>query len=1051
MGKQNRIVFICLTIVLFLSCIAFGISFFFHTNVSATSLLIIGDIKDNYTLGETLEVPSAEITYEGHVYPARENVLLFFPSGSVYEGKNFALTEEGIYTVEYSAIVGGKTITDDTTTFSVTNVPYSVTGDSDWAYVNTLHTQSGADAARGGISVGLSMSGKFLYNKPIDISGATANSPILTFSPYQYSDFDQSANQCERSINDEVNRFYVRLTDAHNPDLYVDWCFVYRQDTSKKDGVVTGVSQYYRATAGASGQDLIGLDADVERLYYDFHLKQGLNNCRLVTVDGVEYAGEFVDYGAAFTGYIPKNLEKPNGGQFSIFFDPDTNRVYVESRIKNGSQTITKRVWLNDLDEIGIYGDNLFQGFTTGEVYLSVWAEDYVESKFRFEILDIYGTSFSDLNPETNVISDTRKPDMFYVDKLPSVLYAKVGEPVDIPKVVAYDVNLKEEASIAVFYYRGSQLEYSVSVENGQFKPRNTGEYTIVYFATDNFGNSKTMELKINVINENVITLDTAQISTTQSAGQWVVLPDYTLSSKNGKSSLKIYLIFGGESNEIDTSGSELKFFLDHVGQYTLKYVYSDALTTKTYSYNFNSVASDNITFDDFALPHYLIKKANYTIDAISAYEYKSQNPTAHTVDVYVKEDSGEYKKVTGKYKVNAETTAQFKYKYKSVEQESDPIPVVDVGFGSSLKMDKYFSITGSSTTAAASKDGITISNPSGGSEHVEFINAIPFSSFSFAFSLDAHDGSVDSVSFKLTDYYDPTKVMDVTLTSKGDAITFDVNGVSTIINKGLYKTDLEFFYNAAIGSFSEKSGKNLSVESPFTSNLVFFEFSVEGATSAFDIRVSKVGNQPVSNASRDYYAGTITYDNIYGGANTPGSTVTVYRAQGLDVLSPYCDENTTVSVRDMDNNYVVSVEGISLQAVTANRDYDFIVEKGKTYIVSYEFVDQNRQSQTSNYNIIVLSMDDPTITLEGGLDDRCTFKVKRGASVKVAGYEAKNADGTTAGITVYIYTVNPKNEMYQLEQDSFTASYAGEYTVLYYCLDEYGNFAMQSYTVIAE
>lgn len=1039
MTIRKRTKLLIAALALSCTCIFAGVTISTQSHAQATEIIFNEELNESYTLGATLDVPSAKISYDGVEYTTDANVLLYYPSGAVYEGESFALTEEGIYTIVYSATVNGAKVTADKV-FKVTNNPYSVTGDSSFAYVDALHTQNANVGAQGGLSVELSMNGKFEYNKPIDISSATANTPILTFAPYQYSNYGLTSSGVPV---DEVNEIFVRLTDAHNPDVYVDWFFVDRTDTGK----VSLTRGYPYASAGANGQDLIALDPNLNRYYDWIHL----NNSRLVTVDGVQYAGVYGPWGGSL-GTIPsgENIETDgttigNGGQISIFLDVETNRPYAEVHTKNGNSFITKRLWLTDLDESGIQGDNLFKGFSTGEVYLSVWAEEYLGDKFHFDILDIYGTSFSNLSLQKNFITDEREPTLQLKKTLPSVLYAKVGENILLPEVVAYDVHLKEVSS-TIFYLKGTNLQRLVSVKNDTFIPSGAGIYTVTYIATDTFGNTQTLEIEINAVADDVLTLETTKIGEME-AGQWVSLPDYEVLSLNGDMEVKAYIAFGEEREEIDLS--DPKFFLRKVGEYTVEYIFSDALSIKSYSYKFNTIASDNITFDDFALPRYMIKNAKYTIDPVNAYEYKSQEPTAKAVDIYVKEDNGEFVKLTGAYQVGAENKVQFKYVYGSAEIVSDEIPVVDAGFGSALMMDKYFISRGDVETSAT-KNGVIISDATGGTEKIEFINEVPFSTFRFAFSLQT-SGTVDSVSIKLTDYYDLSKTMEIKLTPRGEAITLNVNGATTELSKSLYGTDLEFSYNASVKSILEKNGGSLAVETPFTSNRVFLEFSVEDATSAFEMSVTKVGNQLMSSATRDRFPGTITYEDLFAGVNAPGTTVTVYGALGVDVLSPYYDGNMKVSVRDLDNNYVTSTDGILLQGVLANREYQFVVEKGKTYIVGYEFLDQAKQSQTISYNIIGLSVEDPSITLENDLDSRCIVRAKVGASVKVANYEAKSADGTTNGITVLIYIVTPNEEIYHLTKDAFVAKDKGEYTVLYSCVDEDRNFAMQSYTVIAE
>lgn len=1000
-------------------------------------------LNDEYALGEIFTAPSATITYQGQNYPADETVTAYYPDGRVMSGTRFTLSVAGVYTLVYETTVSGVRVTAEKT-FKVLEDSYELPNSCSYSYSEKVKTQNPEQFTGGGLNVELSMGAEFVYNKPVDISTASLDAPVITFAPYQYTNYMLDASGRPAVQADE---FFVRITDAYDENNYIELYMLNRSKELSTHEV--GKRSYPYMSVGASGQTRYALD--VTSRY-----QPSFNNGKIVNVDGSEYCAVYDNFGVNH-GLIPYGEASPSegvgndlqGGYFSVYYEADTNRVYVTAPIRNGnSPAIVYQKFLNDLDNENLYPDNAFKGFTTGEVYISVRADSYLADKMQFELLEVYGEKGTDLAQMQ--LQDTRAPLMQFdaVDEN-QVFLTQKNATVQLPTATAYDVHFQGEVQTHVYYAYGTDKQALVSSQNGEFTPTKTGAYTVEYIAKDSYGNQTVKTLLFSCLDSKTLNFEVEKVQDGFLAGTQVTLPTHELSSLNGQTEVDIYATFAGERIEIDETF--LTFFVDYVGEYTITYEYGDILTKQSYSYTVTSVASDNIVFGAFNLPKYFIKGAYYTMDTVYAYTYQNATPVANETQVFVKEDgASDFKKISfAEYRVKASESVQFQYVYGGVSAVSEVLPVVDVGFTGKIDMTKY--LVGDMIATAEKKYIQVAPTTTAGDTTVEFINPVSFATFRFGFKVPKTAANFDGLEVKITDYYD-SSIYTVLKFYKNQHLTaLTVGGRSIDLTSSFADTDFEIWYDEKTGQMMEKSGTTIKFENPFTSDRVFIEFTFKNASGAHAIELVQLGNQLMTNNTRDRYPATFTYENMFGGLNDINQTITVYAGQATDVLCPYYAENMRVSVIDPNGGYVTAIDGTKLEKALATRPYDFVTKIYGTYLVSYSYIDQNMNEVTGMYYIDVVDMESPVIELSDGYGENVRVLVSVGDEVEIADYTVSDNLTTMEELVVEVFVLHADGRFVQLTDDSFTATHAGDYVVYYYCYDTDENYAIAKYHVRAE
>ena len=270
---------------------------------------------------------------------------------------------------------------------------------------------------------------------------------------------------------------------------------------------------------------------------------------------------------------------------------------------------VNERKIVADLDNEIIYPDNQFKGFTTGEVYLTISAKNYVGNVANVDIASLGGVSGEDILKVD--MHDTKAPIIEVNEELrQGKTFVAFNEEVQIPIALAHDLSLPygTKATTAVYYNYNPNSDNNVlvGISNGKFTPTKKGTYTIVYSATDRSGNvaTETVDLQcMSGVNDKAVELSVAEKVEAMS-GECINIPECIVDGLYlDESALKTYLQFEDEEKVLFEDD---ELFLRGVGKYTLTYVYETPFNTYTATSVINASASDNISLKVPYLPSYL-------------------------------------------------------------------------------------------------------------------------------------------------------------------------------------------------------------------------------------------------------------------------------------------------------------------------------------------------------------------------------------------------------------------------------------------------------------
>ena len=962
-------------------------------------------VASSYPIGARFTVPSGRITADGQTVDATESVLVY-PSGVAYAGTVFTLDEAGSYTVIYSAFTARGKVSASRT-FTVNRKNYEVSSSVSSVRYGELDMSKMPHAD--GLVVTLADGDAFRYNVPLDLRTRSLGEIIKLYP----GNATASAKEAY-----DADYYIVRLTDCYDPQVYVEMKLYF----------LRGTWAYFRA--GGSNQTDVGLSDQEDAGRYP----------RTVNVDGTYYYPHRGRYGVLARGW------NSGGGGYTWMYDREQMRVYI-GETRSGTSSVTL---VNVLNHTDLYGDDVFPDFTTGEVYLSVYASDYNNATAEIQIESIFGVSGRDL--DLGDTSDGSLPEITLdtVRTDANGVYAACGEPFDLTRhtATASDVHLAGGVRTAVYYNYGTEWQRSVRIENGKFTPANEGTYTVVFSAKDTSGNVGRAYLTVNSIKTQSgkgIDLTVDEIGSMQT-GHTTVLPVHTVAGINRAVEMDITATVNGNVTQIDP---QTRTFVPlYAGTYTIEYSYHDNVYAYRHSYTVACTQSDATVFTDkFVLPRYFIKNASYTIEDIPAYTFENGMPTARKADLYVRFDGGAYTAANAAAtKITGNESVQFRFEKNGASVESDPMPIADVGFGDRLRLADYFDAV--SGNAATGTSFVRLSATNDDAVHAKFINALSLDSFLFRFSVPVGFDGFTAVRVVLTDYYDPAVRAEIAYTQTSDGIRYSVNGGRAYNSLGRSFADSEivyFSYNGDTNGFQNSFGDSAACDTQFSSDLVLMDIYLEGVTGSAGIDIRQIANQSFANTTVDRMEPNVTVRQS-GGVHSLGSTVTVFAAQASDVLTPVLRHDITVSVTAPNGDFLTSADGVLLGAADCSRNYEITLASFGVYQVTYRCSDQNGRVKTVSYNISVIDETPPSVSFAVPADEEQTAKV--GQTVRIAALTATDdiSSADKLEITVLVYDGNGAPAAMNCTE--FVPARAGQYTVYAQCTDEAGNTAYASYRI---
>ncbi len=968
-----------------------------------------------YKQGETIEIPAASFTYGGEEYAA--TAVVKFPGGAVQKANNgVQLNEAGRYTVVYSAYAGEKFLSESVY-FDVTGASFGFSGAKSSATYGVDNSQY--NTGKSGIMLSLAANETFTYNALVDLNSFTADDPAVSLFllPQTQGEYD-------------ARKLYIRFTDAYDPENYIT---VLAQGVTNTSTDLNWAHSTAYLQAGAPNQTMIGIEAN----------SSGGNIHRNDVYGKQIYFSFFGDNAAGECVVGEQSID--------LSFDLEQKQVLTKDG-RGGSNLVV------DLDDPEYQTQSLWEGFTTGLVYISLYADEYVN-----ESMGVMITKLGNCDLSLSEYSDTTKPTVAIDYDESSLLQGLAGYSYPVFDATAFDdYDGGLPVSVRVFYGYYSSNRFEIGVNDGRFATQRAGLYTVEYTATDKSGNTAVATVDITVTGEAA----PISVSVTEPtapgdgfvAGETVELTGAEISGGVGELALTVTV----ESEDGDIYSVEDNSFRPlTAGKYTVEYKVTDFVgQSVSESYHLEIVENANPVFmTDAVLPKYFVENSPYVLPSLSAVALS--DGSSINAEISVNDGNGERSVAGGMYypKANADGVTVITYTATTATGEksvSYTVPVISgARNGTSVDLGKYFYSDTLEITAGADGYRFTASNAVSGNAGFEYILPLYADGLNISFYVDGAANGFDSLTLILTDYSDRGKSVRLTFEKTANASILKINGKTVSDAAVGFNGDLfQFTYSDTAYTVSDganilgtiSSYANGPAFNGFESGLVYLSMELEGISSDSSFCISAINGQRFnSGISVDTVRAAMFVEYEPTRRGYIGQQVSLAKALAVDVLDPYV--SCYITVLDADGNTVCADDGTYLDRAPADKEYSFTVTQYGSYVVIYQAFGSDMRKTEESYSVEVYDDVAPVLTVSGAVPS--SAKVDKRVELPAAS-AVDNIDGE---VTVYVYIASPAAAMLAADSDgnggfSFTPESRGEYRVRYVAVDAAGNIAVLEYSL---
>lgn len=1024
---------ICLISVLFLSAICTCFVAFNTKDAHANQVdYVENQISDYYSLGQTFVSPEAKVVINGTPYLSNKQVL-FCPDGSALSSNEYVLTNPGKYYLRYYTTHNGKTVYAQDE-FVVKDSVYSVSGPMSSAY----YGNSGAKGNLDGLLVSVAPGDVFTYNKPIDLNNKLKTDKLITLFALP-----------ERQGIADVKQFKIRLTDVADEENFVEIIVFAASDD---DNELMGNALWYGARGNNqtfTGMHYKGYNPDPEsQIIYDNNYYSIYKNINYTARVGYPSFGASL---AASRGYGFKadtDFRLP----FGFAYDINENKVYgteiQTDDTKNGWGRMYGNRLIADLDDT-LFFDNAWGGFTTGEVYLSIYSDNYVNSSFNFVITGIYEEDLSSIEYENDnapkIIVDLPEGD------LP---YALEGVSYKVFNANAYsgvDGKINCQALVYSDYY--SNARKIVAVKNGAFVPTESAlSYSIVYTATDSFGNYAEKVVDIKTKKDRVATINLEGEITTAYAGETITLKKPVAVNANGEYTIEVKV---GDEIITPNKNGEYKFLTLKAGDYTVKYILTDyngelevaeTLTVQTNPYS--------VFVGESTLPKVFVNGVSYKIPKMLGMSFTDEQSNEITATVKYAIDGGEEKDYVYGQEININGSDKVMVKYL-LEGAREPltfeIPIVDVGLSESkFYKEKYFYSKEFSATSTETCLDYSLDYETTPVDKASLYYVKPILATDFAFEYMLKGSSISAYVIRLTDTADVNNVLEVKIENiNNEKVYISINGSTPKeVSKNFSSKKTKVTFNCAVNDLYIDDTK-FTVEglNDFANKTAMFEIEFLNVTDDVGFEIYTVGNNFLDSSTKDYTSAQV-YVDVNKGKKVLGDKIIINGVFVEDIIS--FTSMATLTVKGPDGKVCKNANGVVMSDISDfSTIHEIVVDQFGTYKLVITFSDKvydGEMSRPETMEIKINSYDEvaPVITLSG---------TKISAAYVGQTYSLATAtavDNVDGNVNVVIMVMGTDSKMHLIKDAKFTFSSKGVYKVMYYAVDSFGNVAFESYDVVA-
>ena len=962
----------------------------------------VGAFESSYELYETAEIP------QGKFGSVNAKATVIFPSGEKTTATTVYLDEGGIYTVVYSAIVNG-TKMEEKVNFTVESPLYSILGgNQSTVYYGKDENDAfngGWNSGREGLLLSLAPNETFRYNNVINVYDSNAGQKAIKF-----------ALEPHKKGAADVKALYFKFIDIYNPDNTVTVWVKCNEGT----GYVTYIM------SKACDQPYIGRE---------YHGKKG----EMWHVQNLYGTPIYYSSGGIFLGQEAAAIH-----DLGFWFNRLEQSLYLGS-------TSQPTYLSNDYDDVSRLA-NPWDGFTTGEVFLEIYADMYSADTAQILILDIIGQDLSEdylddtagpvINVDTSKISNDKLHTGYVGQKFPvfdatsTDTYVSGAVKVDVSAYYGY------ERTTGVYSSFGSVYTRKVNIASGQIATTIPGKYAIVYRATDWYGN-KTERVHEIVVEKDVVApaitgLEIGEHVTSANVGNVVPLPEaYGYVGGTGEINVVYEVTTDGKSVEIKGDAINGYYFVStNTGSHTVKiYAYDMLDVRQVIDYTIDVGNSSSPSIDQKVnLPKYLLTGSQYILPELMATDASGRKVACK---IMITDGSGTREYADGVQFV-PDTNGNATITYVSGDNSiSYVIPVKEMKTSEGVlplyNFNNYYECDEGVSVVAESASVRLIASQDGGAE---FIRELLANNLTLYFSVNSAKNNFDYITVTLTDAYDKKVAISTTLYNRGTKpAEIGVNGVS--VNKNLA---VATFQNDKVINFNFSNNQSIIDETfvkysqtiygeefnGFPSGMVYAKISLGGVKGESELNLTQINGQMLKTTLSDNIAPTISINGAYERTYAKvGDVIDVYSAITRDILEPNC--KGTISVT-LDGEFVTALDNTLLDGVSMDKAYQFKVSEVGQYEIIYSSTDGKNKTNT-RVIFKTYSFTEPTLKLDSKIKTEWTV-----------GQITLPKPVVAAGVVAYVSVTDPYGEVVTVNNYKFEALYQGIYEVRYVAQDAEGN-----------
>ena len=985
-----------------------------------------GSEYENVFVGEVIVAEEYEIAYGDGVVKA-ESMTVVCPSGGVYGGDKFTMSQAGKYQITYHATVDGEPV-EETCYYMAIRMPQNIIKADTEVSFGMYEVESPYTLTKEtyGAIVTMRAGEKVSFTTNVKTSRLTADYSIVDLivmpSVFRETDFE---------------RLTIRVSDAENANNYVDIIVI-------SSNMVDGDGQISYVQAGAAGQQPGGYEGST------FHTNSATY--------GTAVEHSFRAYG--HTGDFRSN-PTVSENSLTIAIDNEERKVYCGPYTNKD----TTKLLVNDLDDSGHYKGNPWGGFTSDEVTVTITADRFVKASGKILV-----KSFADFDLSEN-IEDTVAPQInVNYDKNQAMPTAQVGKEFPIFPFVARDaLDAQLKTNVFVNYIDAHGQKITVENDGESFFVKYAGTYEIIYCAEDYSGNKTEEVLVINAeeVTPNIyVAIETPLVEA--DAYQTVSIPMADqMQAFGGSGYLSVErAVYNPKNQEMDIK-DELQ--LTMLGDYKVVYSVTDYLGNTEYGImTVRSMPLEKPIFIETpAFDSALIKGFTYELPQPFVVETSEGDIQEVVCKTYV---NGEL--VNDSFKADGEEmTIRYVADGKTGKNEWETtLSVVDTENGKYKS--KYFYTEGDVEILdeKAYLEFVFDANSS-----AQFITPLYTQAFGITLAYDKAKTNFSSMYFTLTDaanrnhsitmhfFYNPAEdswmaqlqnsAGKFSYATSKDILTFALSddGKKIIDTSGIATATLSNYDNGE----------------PFQgfSNTLYWTLGFEGVQGESSLRVTQVCNQSLGHnkssidKAKDEIKPVIILDDEFLMRQKLGSKAQIPTAKAYDVLGQIKEFTITVE----------KVGGDVIASGPATETLDFTLDQAGYYTVTYFAKDSNGNKESIPYTILVNDETAPVLTVKNNLKSQ----YKQGDTIKIPTYTATdNGENCYVQVTLIL----PNNELRMLQynengtitsmlskesdlyesafkagDDAFVALYKGRYVLRILAYDEYYNTTVKEIEFIVK